>query len=127
MKFEDLRAFVFLPAFFSCRTRLLLLLSEFRMPPHAHGGGDEEEEIIIVRTDGPPFVDLKAKQGKGFEIDYDKVCKYIGSGKVSGAVGTRCERERRSVSVARVTGRNASMGFSSCRLRSPTSCGTLKR
>lgn len=37
---------------------------------------------IVVRTDGPPFVDLKAKQGKGFEVDYDKVCKYIGSGKV---------------------------------------------
>ena len=30
------------------------------MPPHAHGGGDEEEEII-VRTDGPPFADIKAK------------------------------------------------------------------
>lgn len=38
-----------------------------------------------VRTDGPPFVDLKAKQGKGFEDDYDKVQKYLGPGKVSAA------------------------------------------
>jgi hypothetical protein len=42
------------------------------MPPHGHGG-DEEEEVIVVRTDGPPFVDLKAKQGRGFEADFDKV------------------------------------------------------
>lgn len=31
------------------------------MPPHAHGGVEEEEEEIIVRTDGPPFADIKAK------------------------------------------------------------------
>ena len=51
------------------------------MPPHAHGG--DEEEVIVVRTDGPPFVDLKAKQGFGFELDYDKVSKYLGPGKLS--------------------------------------------
>ena len=57
-----------------------------RMPPlpgpHAHGG-DEEEPVIEVRTDGPPFVDLKAKQGQGFEVDFVKVGKYIGEGKLS--------------------------------------------
>jgi hypothetical protein len=96
------------------------------MPPHAHGGGDEEE-VIVVRTDGPPFADIKAKQastpprlrgarrrpppppqpapsalsltlastsrppihslhnpqGKGFDVDYDTVCKHIGQGKLS--------------------------------------------
>lgn len=52
------------------------------MPPHAHGGGDEEPEIV-VRTDGPPFVDLKAKQGEGFSVDYDMVGKHLGLGKIS--------------------------------------------
>jgi len=52
--------------------------------PHAHGGDDEEEEPEIKpRVDGPPFVDLTAKQGRGFEADYDKVQKYLGPGKVS--------------------------------------------
>ena len=36
----------------------------------------------VVRTDGPPFVDLKAKQGKGFDTDFDKVQRYLGPGKV---------------------------------------------
>jgi hypothetical protein len=36
----------------------------------------------VVRTDGPPFVDIKSKQGKGFEVDYDKVSKHLGAGKV---------------------------------------------
>jgi hypothetical protein len=52
------------------------------MPPHAHGG-DEDEPVIVVRTDGPPFVDLKAKQGEGFEVDFEKVGKYIGAGKLT--------------------------------------------
>jgi len=52
------------------------------MPPHAHGG-DDEEPVIVIRTDGPPFVDLKAKQGQGFEVDFDKVGKYIGTGKLT--------------------------------------------
>ena len=53
------------------------------MPPHAHGAPvEEEEEVIVVRTDGPPFIDLKALQGKGFEADFEKVQKYLGPGKV---------------------------------------------
>lgn len=52
------------------------------MPPHAHGG-DDEEPVIEVRTDGPPFVDLRAKQGAGFEVDFEKVGKYIGAGKLT--------------------------------------------
>jgi hypothetical protein len=36
----------------------------------------------VVRTDGPPFVDLKAGAGKGFEVDYVKVSKHLGQGKV---------------------------------------------
>lgn len=39
----------------------------------------------VVRTDGPPFVDLKAKQGMGFENDFDKVQKHLGPGKVRAA------------------------------------------
>jgi hypothetical protein len=39
----------------------------------------------VVRTDGPPFVDIKAKQGKGFEVDYDTVCKHLGAGRVRAA------------------------------------------
>ena len=56
-----------------------------KMPPraHAHGGG-EEEEVVVVRTDGPPFVDLKASPGKGFEADFERVTKYLGPGKVRG-------------------------------------------
>ncbi len=59
------------------------------MPPraHAHGGG-EEEEVVVVRTDGPPFVDLKASPGKGFEADFEKVTKYLGPGKVCGVTST---------------------------------------
>ena len=53
-----------------------------KMPPHAHGGGDDEE-VVVVRTDGPPFVDLKATPAEGFERDFDKVCKFLGPGKVS--------------------------------------------
>jgi hypothetical protein len=51
------------------------------MPPHGHGA--VEEEVIKVRTDGPPFVDVHAKQGRGFDVDYDKVQKYLGPGKIS--------------------------------------------
>ena len=66
------------------------------MPPraHAHGGG-EEEEIVVVRTDGPPFVDLKASPGKGFEADFDKVTKYLGPGKVCGSFPLSLSRTRR--------------------------------
>jgi|APCry1669189768_1035252.scaffolds.fasta_scaffold217469_1 hypothetical protein len=60
------------------------------MPPHGHGG-DEEEEVIVVRTDGPPFVDLKAKQGRGFEADFDKVqvCLFMKVTKNESTVLTR--------------------------------------
>lgn len=53
------------------------------MPPraHAHGGGDEEE-VIIVRTDGPPFADVRSSPGRGFEVDFDRVSKFLGPGKV---------------------------------------------
>lgn len=37
------------------------------------------------RVDGPPFVDLHAKQGQGFDVDYDKIQKHLGPGKVRGA------------------------------------------
>lgn len=53
------------------------------MPPraHAHGGGDEEE-VVVIPTNGPPFVDLKADPGSGFECDFHKVELWLGPGKV---------------------------------------------
>ena len=68
---------------FPVRCLINLSLIEYHMPPraHAHGGGDEEE-IVVVRTDGPPFVDLRASPGKGFELDFERVSKYLGPGKV---------------------------------------------
>lgn len=36
-----------------------------------------------MRTDGPPFYDIKAKQGEGFEVDFERLSKYLGPGKVS--------------------------------------------
>ena len=59
------------------------------MPPHAHGGGEEEEEVVVVRTDGPPFADIKAKAGEGFDVDYVKVSRQLGEGKLSLADFTR--------------------------------------
>ena len=59
------------------------------MPPHAHGGGEEEEEVVVVRTDGPPFADIKSKLGEGFEVDYEKVSRHLGAGKLSLADFTR--------------------------------------
>ena len=41
--------------------------------PHAHGGDDEEEEVKGPRIDGPPFIDLVAKQGRGFDADYSSL------------------------------------------------------
>ena len=60
------------------------------MPPrtHAHGGG-EEEEVVVVRTDGPPFVDLKADPGAGFEHDFHKVEMWLGPGKVRAPAAAR--------------------------------------
>lgn len=55
------------------------------MPPHGHGGDEEEEEIIEVRLDGPPFCDIKAKQGKGFDIEFERVEKFLGPGKMTKA------------------------------------------
>lgn len=52
------------------------------MPAHGHGGGDEEE-IITPNVDGPPFADVKAKQGQGFTLDFDRVQKHLGPGKIS--------------------------------------------
>jgi hypothetical protein len=52
------------------------------MPPHAHGGGEEDEAPVVLRSDGPPFVDLKAPQGKGFDTDFERVQRYLGPGKV---------------------------------------------
>lgn len=40
-----------------------------------------------MRTDGPPFFDIKAKQGKGFDIDFERCQKFLGPGKVSRARG----------------------------------------
>jgi hypothetical protein len=51
--------------------------------PHAHGAPEEEEEVVVVRTDGPPFADIMAKQGEGFEVDYEKVSRHLGAGKIS--------------------------------------------
>lgn len=54
------------------------------MPPRPHGhGDDEEEEVIPPRADGPPFVDIHAKQGQGFAIDYSVVQKGLGPGRIS--------------------------------------------
>jgi hypothetical protein len=39
------------------------------MPPHAHGA-EEEEEVIVVRCDGPPFIDIKSKQGEGIQLSF---------------------------------------------------------
>lgn len=52
------------------------------MPPHGHGG-DEEEEEIKPRVDGPPFVDIHAKQGEAFAVDFDTVQKHLGPGMLS--------------------------------------------
>jgi hypothetical protein len=38
--------------------------------------------FAVVRTDGPPFYDIKAKPGKGFDQDYERLAKYLGPGKV---------------------------------------------
>jgi len=35
------------------------------------------------RVDGPPFVDITAKQGRGFEVDYSTIQKGLGPGKIS--------------------------------------------
>ncbi len=53
--------------------------------PHAHGAPEEEEEVVQIRTDGPPFADIKAKQGEGFEIDFAKVSRHLGAGKLTQA------------------------------------------
>lgn len=52
--------------------------------PHAHGGDDEEEEASHgPRVDGPPFMDLVSKQGRGFDVDYSLVQKVLGPGTIS--------------------------------------------
>lgn len=52
------------------------------MPPrpraHAHGADDDEDEAPGPRIDGPPFVDLVAKQGQGFTSDYSSLQHAIG-------------------------------------------------
>ena len=53
--------------------------------PHAHGAPEEVEEVVVIRTDGPPFADIKAKQGEGFEIDFLKVSRHLGAGKLAQA------------------------------------------
>lgn len=59
------------------------------MPPyprpraHAHGDDEEEEEDHGPRVDGPPFMDIVAKPGKGFEIDYSQVQKSLGPSSLS--------------------------------------------
>lgn len=116
------------------------------MPPRPHGHGDDEEEeevIITPRTDGPPFVDIHAKQGRGFDVDYDTVQKYLGPGKVrrggSGAPSTRPPAPRMAAACGRraaatnevgpVAARNPRLPASpaprpGCSCRCPTSCGT---
>jgi hypothetical protein len=36
-----------------------------------------------IPVDGPPFIDVHAKQGRGFEVDFERVQKYLGPGKIS--------------------------------------------
>lgn len=70
---------------------MALIIFDNNMPPHGHGDEEEEEVAVVTpRLDGPPFVDIHAEPGKGFEVDHDAVQSALGPSKARTSPSLSC-------------------------------------